>query len=143
MVHQAILHHSEHLKLSTVAMVVYHQVTGSTPDPQNIPELDAILDRVAAAIAALVPVYAFDSTGAQQLLPPIALIDGRLHAGATILRCLKGGEMKEYRGLSVRRADVAKAIAGLRHVRSLGAATVAAQAEPRPLTSVPTPSRAG
>ena len=107
------MHHSEHLKLSTVAVVVYHQVTGSTPAAND----EEILNRVAVAIAALVPVYAFDRIGTQHILQAASLIEGRLYAGATILRYLEGGDMKEYRGLSVRRADVEKAIAGLRHAR--------------------------
>ena len=120
---EAILHHSEHLKLSTVAVMVYHQVTGSTPDALN----EEIVNRVAVAIAAIVPIYAFDGGGAQHTLQPLALIEGRLYAGATILRCLENAEMKEYRGLSVRRADVEKAIAGLRHAR------FALRAEPLPV----------
>jgi len=113
------MHHSEHLKLSTVAVVVFHQVTGSAPSAAD-------LARVAVAIAALVPVYAFDSRGAHHTLQPLSLIEGTLYAGATILRCLECGEIKEYRGLSVRRADVEKAIVGLRHAR-------------RELTRAPTP----
>lgn len=112
------MHHSEHLKLSSVAVMVYHQVTGRTPDARD----GEILDLVAVAIAAIVPIYAFDGAGAQHILQPASLIEGRLYAGATILRCLENAETKEYRGLSVRRADVAKAIAGLRHARfELGA----------------------
>jgi hypothetical protein len=114
---EQVLHHSEHLKLSTVAVVVFHQVTGTTPQARNPERLDDILNRVAVAIASLVPVYAFDRGGAQHILQPVSLIEGKLYAGATILRCLENGEMMEYRGLSVRRADVEKAIAGLRHAR--------------------------
>lgn len=92
---EEVIRESDYLRLSTAAAVAYHQITGSPPDAPNLVQLDAILNRIAAAISAIVPVYSFDTPSGEP-------------------RALSSPHVTSYRGLSVRRADMEKAISALR-----------------------------
>lgn len=103
----------EHIALSTAAAVVYHQLIGANAGSAD--DVMEVLDRVAAAIANVAPIYTSDRpSGTPRQLAPIELIHCRFERGATVLKTSFG---LEYTNLSIRRGDMRAAIAILKGAR--------------------------
>ena len=106
-------HAVEFLALSTAAAIVYHQVTGTPLAPTSVAQSNAILERVAAALAELAPIYILDrESGSQRQLDEVDLAFGVFQRGATLLRTPRN----EHRKLAVQRADMRAAIEAFRVV---------------------------
>lgn len=103
----------QHVALATAAAVVLFRVTGGQVEGSRTTRTKEILDDVAHAMSNIVPIYRPDGTGVKALTP-MELMLGRFARGAQVFRAHDGSEIG---GLTVRRRDMAEAIAILRSVR--------------------------
>ena len=101
--------------MTTAASLVCRQIIGPGEEREDPRERERLLDRVAAAMAKIAPVYGFecDSNTSRQLRPS-ELIDGRFLRGATLFRTRTG---KEFRRLTILRDDLWAAVAILKRAR--------------------------
>jgi len=103
---------AEHIPLSTAAVVVYRQVTGTAAE---IATADEILNRVALALSRVAPIYSESKAdGTLRELQPLELIEAEFKRGATIL---VAKNRTEFRGLTMQRGDVQAAIPILKAAR--------------------------
>ena len=98
----------EFLALSTAAAVAYSQVMERELHFNDVAEMNSILQSVANALSNVAPIYTLDAeAGTYKQLEPVDLLFGAFQRGATVLRT----SYAEYKGLSIRRADMRSAIA--------------------------------
>jgi hypothetical protein len=109
--------------LHVAASVVYQQLSSDTHQSvENL--LGAVLDSTALALSHVADIYYLSSDNKLRRIPDEELAAGMFEAGATIFRARSGSV---YESLSIRRGDMAEAIAILQNAR--GALRNAADAE--------------
>ena len=98
----------EHVGLPTACALVYAQLTGTTPDPAMLTEMQALLNDVARAVSSVVLVYAQTADASMPVaIPPTDLVDGHFSGGAHEFIATSG---RQFHGLTVQRGDMLAAI---------------------------------
>jgi hypothetical protein len=99
----------QHLALHVAAVNVHIATVGSPPDPRDLPQMIAALDRMARAIAMAAPIYAREPDMERPVeIHASQLRDGRFSGGARVLTASDG---RRYEGLTVQRGDMESVIA--------------------------------
>jgi hypothetical protein len=118
---QLVADQAKPVPLHVAASVVYQQLSGATRERTGE---NAILDSTALALSHVADIYYLTSDHKLRRIPEEELAVGMFEAGATIFRARSGNV---YESLSIRRGDMAEAIAILQNAR--GALRNAADAE--------------
>jgi len=96
-----------YLGLAPACVAVYRDLTHVEPDRADAASL-AMLDRVADALAKVVPIYVQEEDGSRCELSPAEMIQGHFTDGGRVFVTRRGEELHP---LSVARADLAAASA--------------------------------
>jgi heme A synthase len=99
------------VSVRTAAAVTYIRLVGASPDTRDTLRMQRTLNQLARALAALVPIHAYDvATGTMTAIDSAALQAARFHRGGDALVKADGSEQEN---LMVQRADLEVAIATL------------------------------